>query len=64
MATDLKQRQHEAGELMAHRHAREAHADIRAGAADHEARLALVVGGDHRDLVRQDGDLVDQLAHL
>ena len=35
-----------------------------AGAADHEAGLALVVGGDDGDLVGQRGDLVEQLGHL
>ncbi len=65
MAADLKQRQHQRGELVAERDAGEAHADIRAGAADQEAGAArIVIGAGDGDLRMQFGDLVQQLQHL
>jgi hypothetical protein len=65
MAADLEQCEHQRGELMAHRQTGEAHADIAAGTVDQEAGLALVViGADHRDLVRKCGDLFQQRLQL
>ena len=64
VAADLEQREHQRGEFVAHRQAGEADADVRAGAADQEAGRAVVIAGGDADLVRQGGDLVEQLAHL
>jgi hypothetical protein len=50
---------------MPHRDAREAHADIGAGAADHEAGGALVViGMNDRDLIGQGRDFTEQFTQL
>ncbi len=64
VAADLQQCEHQAGEFMPHRNAREPHADIGAGAADHETGPALVVGTDERDLAAQARDLGQQRLKL
>ena len=59
---DMQQRQHQRGELVAQRNAREPHADVRALAPDQEAGLAFVViVAAHLDLaVRDRDDLLQQ----
>ena len=65
MAADLQQGQHERGEFMAHRDAGKAHADVGAEAVDREGRLArFAVVAAQADLVRQRGDLLQQLVQL
>ena len=45
---------------MPHRQTREAHADVGAGAADHEAGLARIVLADDGDVVGERRDVVEQ----
>ena len=65
VAAGLQQRQHQRGELVAHRQRGKAHAHVRALAGDLEGGAAAVGAvGAQRDLVGQADDLAQQLTHL
>ena len=65
MAAGLQQRQHQRGELVAHRQGREAQAHVGAGLRDLERRATGLVAVETRaDQRREAGDLLQQFAHL
>src|SRR5690606_1113500 len=65
MAADPQHGEDERGQLVAERHAGEAHRDVGAGPDDGEGRAALVVvPADDGDLVGERGDLVEEGGEL